>query len=79
MPKENVDFWIGFKDENLRQFSAYVIGPEDSVYRHKLVKLKFDVPEQYPLVPPKVNQNLKDLSNIGLADSLLIKSVSLYR
>lgn len=54
LPKDNNDFWIGFKDDNLRQFTAYVLGPDDSLYKHKLVKLKFDVPEQYPLVPPKV-------------------------
>ena len=58
MPQDNNDFWVGFKDDNLRQFSAYIIGPDDSVYKHKLVKLKFDIPEKYPLVPPKVKKAL---------------------
>lgn len=35
-------------------FTAYVKGPEDSVYRHKLVKLQFEIPDTYPLVPPVV-------------------------
>lgn len=35
-------------------FTAYIIAPEDSVYRHKLVKLQFEIPPTYPLVPPKV-------------------------
>lgn len=43
-----------FKDEDLLHFTAYVKGPDDSLYRHKLVKLKFDIPINYPFVPPKV-------------------------
>lgn len=35
-------------------FFCYVVGPEDSVYSHKLVKLKFTIPSNYPLEPPKV-------------------------
>lgn len=35
-------------------FTAYIIAPEDSVYRHKLVKLQFEIPPNYPLVPPVV-------------------------
>lgn len=35
-------------------FYCYVVGPEDSVYRHKLLKLKFDIPPLYPLKSPAV-------------------------
>lgn len=35
-------------------FYCYVVGPEDSVYRYKLLKLKFDIPPMYPLKHPEV-------------------------
>ena len=45
-------YFVQFDDDNLLSFHAYVQGPEDSLYRHKLIKLHFDVPSNYPLVPP---------------------------
>lgn len=35
-------------------FTAYIMAPGDSVYRHKLVKLEFEIPARYPIVPPIV-------------------------
>ena len=53
-PKESSEFFVNFKDDNVRSFEAYIVGPDDSLYKHKFVKLKFDIPSNYPLVPPKV-------------------------
>lgn len=47
---ENEDYFAFFHDDNLLSFDAYVVGPEDSLYRHKLVKLHFDIPYNYPMV-----------------------------
>ncbi|KUI54999.1 Ubiquitin-conjugating enzyme E2 Z [Cytospora mali] len=54
LEKENPDYFVVFKDDNLLKFDAYVVGPEDSLYRHKLVKLHFDIPCEYPMKPPTV-------------------------
>lgn len=51
----NGEYCVHFEDENLLNFIAYVAGPEDSLYRHKFIKLKFEIPQNYPLVPPKVS------------------------
>lgn len=48
------EFFVHFKDEDLLNFVAYIVGPEDSLYKHKLLKFKFEIPPNYPLVPPKV-------------------------
>ena len=53
-PTDSAEFFVNWKDENLRKFEAYIVGAEDSVYRHKLVKLKFDLPHNYPQQPPQV-------------------------
>ncbi|ORY56653.1 ubiquitin-conjugating enzyme/RWD-like protein [Pseudomassariella vexata] len=52
--KANPDYFVYFKDDGLTKFDAYVVGPEDTLYQHKFVKLRFEIPEKYPLVPPKV-------------------------
>ncbi|KAK7743181.1 hypothetical protein SLS53_004266 [Cytospora paraplurivora] len=54
LEKENPDYFVVFKDDDLLTFDAYVVGPEDSLYRHKLVKLHFDIPREYPMKPPIV-------------------------
>lgn len=51
---DDSEFWVNWKDDSLRKFEAYIIGAEDSVYKHKLIKLRFDIPDNYPIVPPKV-------------------------
>lgn len=50
LEEENSDYKVFFKDDNLLEFDAYIYGPDDSLYRHKLVKLHFSIPYQYPLV-----------------------------
>ena len=53
--KEASDEWfVSFKDDNLLDFTAYIVGPEDSLYRHKFIKVHFQIPPNYPMVPPKV-------------------------
>ena len=54
MSKDNKEYFVNWKDEDLRRFDAYIIGPEDSVYKCKLIKLRFEIPDSYPLRPPKV-------------------------
>ena len=54
LPENSQDCFINWKDDNLTSFDAYIVGPEDSLYKHKFIKLKFDVPSNYPLIPPKV-------------------------
>ncbi|KAI0474081.1 ubiquitin-conjugating enzyme/RWD-like protein [Xylariaceae sp. FL0804] len=54
LEKENPDYWVNFKDDNLLKFEAYVLGPEDTLYQHKLIKLIFEIPNNYPMQPPKV-------------------------
>lgn len=53
-PSDSGEFWVNWKDSNLRHFNAYIVGPEDSVYYCKLIKLRFDIPDTYPIIPPKV-------------------------
>lgn len=50
LEKENPDYFVHFKDDNLLDFEAYVVGPDDSLYQHKFVKLRFEIPEKYPFV-----------------------------
>ncbi|MCJ1261063.1 hypothetical protein MMC22_000927 [Lobaria immixta] len=52
LEKPNDDYFVRFEDDNLLRFHAYVIGPADSLYAHKFVKLRFDIPDGYPLKPP---------------------------
>ncbi|TRX94982.1 hypothetical protein FHL15_004067 [Xylaria flabelliformis] len=54
LEEENTDYKVFFQDDNLLQFDAFVYGPDDSLYKHKLLKLHFEIPEQYPIEPPKV-------------------------
>lgn len=54
LEKDNPDYFVVFKDDDLLKFDAYVVGPDDSLYRHKLVKLHFDIPREYPMKPPIV-------------------------
>ena len=48
------EYCVQFQDEDLLNFTALISGPEDSLYRHKFIKLRFQIPSDYPLVPPKV-------------------------
>lgn len=52
--EEHPDYFVIFKDDNLFEFDAYIIAP-DTIYRYRLVKLHFEIPQDdYPLKPPRV-------------------------
>ena len=48
------DYLVSFDGDNLNKVQAIIKCPYDSVYRHKFVRLNFDLPEDYPHSPPKV-------------------------
>lgn len=48
------DYLISFDESNYNKVSAIIKGPIDSVYRHKFIRLNFDIPSDYPHSPPKV-------------------------
>lgn len=50
LEEENPDYFVHFKDDDLLEFEAYVFGPEDTLYEHKFVKLRFKIPNEYPFV-----------------------------
>ncbi|KAI0546448.1 UBC-like protein [Xylaria curta] len=54
LEEENTDYKVFFKNDNLLEFDAFVYGPDDSLYKHKLVKLRFNIPPMYPMEPPIV-------------------------
>lgn len=49
------DYIIHFDESDLTRVYALIKCPYDSVYRHKFIKLKFEIPEDYPHSPPAVN------------------------
>jgi ubiquitin-conjugating enzyme E2 G2 len=48
------DYLISFDEANMNKIYTIIKCPYDSVYRHKFVRLNFDIPEDYPHSPPKV-------------------------
>ena len=52
--QNNDDYFVNITDDDLLNFNAYVLGPADTLYAYKLIKLQFTIPSNYPLVPPKV-------------------------
>jgi ubiquitin-protein ligase len=48
------DYLVAFDEANMNKVQAIIKCPYDSVYRHKFVRLNFDIPEDYPHSPPKV-------------------------
>lgn len=48
------DYLVSFDETNLNKVHAIIKCPYDSIYRHKFVRLTFDIPEDYPHSPPKV-------------------------
>ena len=54
LEKHNPDYFVRFKDDNLQSFDAYIYGPADTLYSHKLLKLHVDIPNDYPFKPPNV-------------------------
>lgn len=53
-PLVDNDYIISFDENNVNKISTIIKGPYDSVYRHKFIKLDFDIPHNYPHSPPKV-------------------------
>ena len=48
------DYLIEFDESNMQRISAIIKGPHDSVYRHKFIRLEFNIPHNYPHSPPQV-------------------------
>ncbi|XP_022094048.1 ubiquitin-conjugating enzyme E2 T-like [Acanthaster planci] len=51
-PPPGVSCWM--KDENTNQLQAQIIGDEKTPYSDGVFKLEIQVPERYPMEPPKV-------------------------
>lgn len=49
------DYLVHFDEENLTRIYTLIKCPYDSVYRHKFIRLNFDIPDDYPHSPPSVN------------------------
>ena len=50
----NNDYIIYYEDSDLTKIHAMIKGPYDSIYRHKFIRLLFEIPENYPHSPPIV-------------------------
>jgi ubiquitin-protein ligase len=48
------DYIVSFDDSDLTKVYAIIKGPYDSLYRHKFIRLNFDIPSEYPHLPPIV-------------------------
>lgn len=49
------DYLISFDEHDLAKVYAIIKCPHDSLYRHKFIRLDFDIPDDYPFSPPKVS------------------------
>lgn len=48
------DYLVDFDESNMKRISAIIKAPHDSVYRHKFIRLEFNIPHNYPHSPPQV-------------------------
>lgn len=48
------DYLIAFDESNITKIQTIIKCPYDSVYRHKFVRLNFNIPDDYPHSPPQV-------------------------
>jgi ubiquitin-conjugating enzyme E2 G2 len=48
------DYLVAFDESNINKILAIIKPPKESVYRHKFIRLNFDIPFDYPHSPPKV-------------------------
>lgn len=48
------DFLVHLDENNANKVKAIIKAPWDSVYRHKFIRLDFNIPDDYPHVPPEV-------------------------
>jgi ubiquitin-protein ligase len=49
------DYLVTFDETNLNKVYAIIKPPKDSLYKHKFIRLNFDIPQEYPHVPPTVS------------------------
>jgi len=48
------DYLVYMNDNNINKVYTIIKPPNDSVYRHKFIRLNFDIPKEYPYHPPTV-------------------------
>ncbi len=48
------DYLIHINENNVNRIDAIIKAPFDSVYRHKFIKMTFEIPDNYPFSPPVV-------------------------
>lgn len=48
------DYIIHFEEDNMYKVYSLIKCPTDSVYKHKFIRLDFEIPEDYPHSPPVV-------------------------
>ena len=48
------DYLVYYNEENTNIIHTIIKAPHDSIYRHKFVRLDFEIPENYPHSPPSV-------------------------
>lgn len=58
------DYLVTFDDCDLTKVYAIIKGPNNSLYRHKFIRLNFDIPNDYPFSPPVVTFVNYDRSKI---------------
>lgn len=51
----NNDYLIHFDENDLSKINVLIKPPNDSVYRHKFIRLDIKIPDNYPHSPPEVN------------------------
>lgn len=49
------DYLVTFDDSDLTKVYVIIKCPQDSLYKHKFIRLNFDIPHDYPHQPPKVS------------------------
>ncbi|KAI0099237.1 UBC-like protein [Nemania sp. FL0031] len=52
--KEKPEYAVFLRDESIMKLSAYITAPDNSVYKHKVLKFNIWIPQEYPNVHPKV-------------------------
>jgi ubiquitin-protein ligase len=48
------DYLVFHDESNINRLHTIIKAPYDSVYRHKFIRLDFEIPDNYPHSPPKV-------------------------
>jgi len=48
------EYLVHFDETNMNRVQTIIRAPFDSVYRHKFIRLDFEIPEDYPHSPPTV-------------------------